>query len=72
MFVFSKIAPGEWIEQYVVTQAKQLLEYYRSASLKEIACMLGFTEPTSFYRYFRRVTGITAKQYRDNAIAQMD
>ena len=34
--------------------------------------MLEFTEPTSFYRYFRRVTGITAKQYRDNAIAQMD
>ena len=28
--------------------------------------MLGFSEPTSFYRYFKRITGITAKQYRDN------
>ena len=28
--------------------------------------MLGFSEPTSFYRYFKRVTGMTAKQYRDS------
>jgi AraC-like DNA-binding protein len=27
--------------------------------------MLGFTEPTSFYRYFKRATGMTAKEYRD-------
>ena len=27
--------------------------------------MLGFSEPTSFYRYFKRVTGMTAKEYRD-------
>ena len=60
------VAPGEWIEQYVITQAKQLLEYYKSASLKQIAYMLGFTEPTSFYRYFRHATGMTAKQYRDS------
>ena len=26
--------------------------------------MLGFSEPSSFYRYFKRVTGMTAKQYR--------
>lgn len=30
--------------------------------------MLGFTEPTAFYRYFKRATGMTAKQYRDNVL----
>lgn len=59
------IAPGKWIEQYVITQAKQMLEYNKSASFKQIAYMLGFTEPTSFYRYFRNATGMTAKQYRE-------
>ena len=27
--------------------------------------MLGFSEPTSFYRFFKRVTGMTSKEYRD-------
>ncbi len=27
--------------------------------------IVGFSEPTSFYRYFKRVTGMTAKKYRD-------
>ena len=57
------IAPGKWIEQYVITQAKQLLEYQRAVSLKQIAYTLGFTEPTSFYRYFKHATGMTAKEY---------
>ena len=28
--------------------------------------MFGFTEPTAFYRYFKRITGMTAKQYRES------
>lgn len=40
-------------------------QYNKSASFKQIAYMLGFTEPTSFYRYFRNATGMTAKQYRE-------
>jgi len=59
------ISPSEWIEQYVITQAKQLLEYHRSSSLTEIAYTLGFHEPTSFYRFFKRATGVTAKEYRE-------
>lgn len=60
------ISPGEWIEQYVVTQAKRLIENYPHHTLKEIAFMLGFNEPSSFYRYFKHATGITAKQFRDS------
>ena len=59
------ISPGQWIEQYVITQAKRLIETQPTLSLKEIAYMLGFSEPTSFYRYFKHATGQTAKEYRD-------
>ena len=62
------ISPTEWIEQYVTTQAKRLIEARATQTLQETAYMLGFTEPTSFYRYFKRVTGMTAKQYRDNKL----
>ncbi len=60
------LSPVKWIEQYVTEQAKHLIEACATQTLQETALMLGFTEPTSFYRYFKRVTGMTAKQYRDN------
>ena len=59
------LSPVEWIEQYVTAQAKRLIEARATQTLQETAYMLGFSEPTSFYRYFKRVTGMTAKQYRD-------
>jgi AraC-like DNA-binding protein len=60
------LSPGEWIEQYVTTQAKRLIESRATQTLQETAYLLGFSEPTSFYRYFKRITGMTAKQYRDS------
>jgi AraC-like DNA-binding protein len=60
------ISPAEWIEQYVTAQAKRLIETRTTQTLQETAYLLGFSEPTSFYRYFKRVTGMTAKQYRDS------
>ena len=59
------IAPGEWIEQYVIVQSTRLIETHTTLTLQETAYMLGFNEPTSFYRFFKRVTGMTAKEYRD-------
>ncbi len=58
------LSPAQWIEQYVTTQAKRLIETHATQTLQETAYMLGFSEPTSFYRYFKRTTGMTAKQYR--------
>ena len=60
------LSPAEWIEQYVTMQAKRLIEARATQTLQETAYLLGFTEPTSFYRYFKRVVGMTAKQYRDS------
>ena len=62
------VSPVEWIEQYIVTQAKKLIEIYPDHTLAQIAYMLGFSEPTTFYRYFKRVTGTTAKQYRESLV----
>ncbi len=59
------ISPMKWIEQYVIAQAKRLIETRATQTLQEAAYMLGFTEPSSFYRYFKRGTGMTAKQYRE-------
>ncbi len=61
------LTPAKWIEQYVTVQAKRLIETHATQTLQETAFMLGFSEPTSFYRYFKRVTGMTAKEYRDRA-----
>ena len=58
------VTPGQWIERYVVAQAKRLIVANPELSLKEIAYELGFSEPTSFYRYFKRVTGLTANEFR--------
>ena len=60
------MSPSEWIEQYVTTQAKRLIETHAKPTFQETAYMLGFSEPTSFYRFFKRMTGMTAKQYRDS------
>ena len=64
------LSPVRWIEQYVTAQAKRLIEARTTQTLQETAYMLGFTEPTSFYRYFKRVSGMTAKHYRDNCLVQ--
>ena len=60
------LSPVKWIEQYVTAQAKRLIDAHATQTLQETAYMLGFSEPTSFYRYFKRVAGMTAKQYRDS------
>ena len=62
------ISPAEWIEQYVVAQAKLLLDTQQERSVQEIAYQLGFSEPSSFHHFFKRVTGMTAKEYRNQHI----
>ena len=58
------VTPGQWIDRYVVAQAKRLMATNPELALTEIAYELGFSEPTSFYRFFKRVTGLTANEFR--------
>jgi AraC-like DNA-binding protein len=64
------IGAKEWIEQYVVAQSKRLMTQYPNKSIKQIAFLLGFNESSSFFRYFKRVTGITARTYRSRALKE--
>ena len=59
--------PLECSEDYTYARiaiSKRLIVANPELSLKEIAYELGFSEPTSFYRFFKRVTGLTANEFR--------
>ena len=54
------------IQHQVITSAKALL-LQTDLSAKEIAFKLHFKEPTHFSSFFKKITGITPQQYRENA-----
>lgn len=58
------ISPLEWIEQYVATQARFVIDAYPKQSIKETAFQLGFPSTANFCRYFKRVTGATPDEYK--------
>lgn len=58
------VSPLEWIQQYVVTQAKLLMDANPKQTVKETAYQLGFPNTASFCRYFKRATGIYPQAYR--------
>ena len=66
------ISPAEWIEQYVVTQAKQRMKADPKRTIQQISYDLGFCEPTAFHHFFKRVTGITAKEYKEKELLQTE
>lgn len=54
------------IHDRLVMEARRLL-FHTHQSLKEIAFDLGFSEASYFNRFFKRETGVTPADYRDNA-----
>ena len=61
--------PSEWINEYLITQAKRILSTRNTITIQETGYQLGFNEPASFHHFFKRLTGVSPKQYRDNALA---
>jgi len=54
---------AEWIDDYVVLEAKNLLKY-STMSIQEIAYCLNFPNQSFFGKYFRSHTGMTPSAYR--------
>lgn len=55
---------GDYINNRVVLEAKRLL-YNSPLSAKEIGFYLGFNDPSYFNRFFKRNTGFTALEFRE-------
>lgn len=62
-------SPLAWIQQYVVTQAKRIMNTYPKQTIKETAFQLGFSNTASFCRYFKRATGIYPQAYKKSITA---
>ena len=60
------VSPAEWIEQYIIKRAQLLMQTNPKMATSKIAHILGFEEPVNFYRYFKRVTGQTAQEYKES------
>ena len=62
------LSPLEWIQQYVATQAKHIMDMYPKQTVKETAYQLGFPTTGNFCRYFKRATGIFPQAYKERKI----
>jgi AraC-like DNA-binding protein len=58
------LSPLEWIQQYVATQAKLIMDAHPKQTVKETAYQLGFPTTANFCRYFKRATGIYPPEYK--------
>lgn len=57
----------EWIQRYVVTKAKYLLQHRPDLTVSQVAQQVGFGEQSDFGRYFKRQTGVSPAQFRSYA-----
>jgi len=61
-----------WIHQILVAKAKMILQTESSSTIQDISSRLGFKDQTSFSRYFKRETGLTPTEYRQQVKAGKD
>lgn len=59
------MSPLEWIQQYVATQAKRIMDANPKQTVKETAFQLGFPTTANFCRYFKRATGMNPQEYKE-------
>lgn len=55
----------EWIDSYVILEAKNLLKY-SNMTIKEIVYRLNFPNQSVFYKFFKARTGQTPSEYRSS------
>ena len=54
-----------FINEIVITQSKRLIVNTEN-TLTEIAYQIGFDDPTNFFKFFKKYTGITPKQFKNS------
>ena len=54
---------GEWIDEYVILEAKTLLKY-SAMSIQEVAYYMNFPNPSFFGKYFKHHTGLSPSEYK--------
>ncbi len=54
---------SEWIDIYVVLEAKALLRF-SNRSVQEVAYALNFPNQSFFGSYFKRITGMSPSEFR--------
>ncbi len=59
------VTAGEWIDEYVTAKAKHVLRTRPDLTAQDVGRNIGFADAATFSRYFKRVSGLTPKQYRD-------
>ena len=55
---------GEWIENHVILDARAMLQS-SDMTIQQIATSLNFPNQSFFGKYFKRATGLSPKQYRN-------
>lgn len=53
----------EWVDEYVILEAKSMIKHTQY-TIQEIAYRLNFPSPSFFGKYFKRLTGMSPKQYK--------
>lgn len=61
---FSGKTAAEWIDDYVILEARALLKSTHF-TIQQISDSLNFPSQSFFGKYFRRVTGLSPKEYRE-------
>lgn len=57
----------EWIDDYVTTEAKALLTSTQ-LTIQQISDQLGFRSQSLFGKFFKRVVGLSPREYRNQAV----
>lgn len=56
---------GEWIDEWVIMEAKVLLKS-TNMTIQQISDELNFPSQSSFGKYFKRLVGVSPKEYRNS------